>query len=135
MKFKYEHDHAGCLPCPPADATEPSEAINAFRLVSGTEMVADDFLPPARETIPRGFPSKPRKCTDFALSFFTTPKKLVKRYKCLKKNPNWSRHHIAATTIQPGDGYKTPPGDSGHFDLHESAAAQLHKQSTYLKPC
>jgi hypothetical protein len=134
VKFKYALHHGGCMPCPPPHAKGPAGEFNAYRLVSGTDMIADDFLPPAMLSIPRGFPTKPRKCTDLALSFFTTAEKAAKKFKSLKKLPAWSRNHIAQTMIKPLDGHMTEPSGSGHFDLHEAATAALHSQSKYLKP-
>lgn len=136
MKFKYAVEHSGCAEkCPPETAKPAEEPFDAYRLIAGTTISEKDFLPQAK--LERGFETRPVQCTDHALSFLMTRKQARKQYARLKKRvPKWPLSHSAKTVITPTDGCMTKPSSrTGHFDLHESAAAAMHNQATYCEDC
>lgn len=120
--FKYQEHLKRCeQPCPSDKYQERS--IVAYRWVHQPSW-PDDWDPPA--LLARGGqarPPDPRKCGNYALSFYKDLRCARKRLKSLDRGYDTAAlygTHAARVQIKPTDGScSTPNRRYGHLDLHE----------------
>lgn len=120
MPWKYKAHMGSCRDgCPPHDRVPVDR--EGYRLL--TKAVPDDadFLPVFIES------GVAEDCTDLALSHYTTLGKARRRARRLLDAVNQSMRfpYIGTVGIKATDGECTTPGNSGHFDLHEYATANM----------
>ncbi len=120
--LKYAKEHLKCGSSCTASKWKEKTFGKAFRLVVNEISRRSDFLPPAIENPRRQFATKPTSCRAFALSLFTTMKK-VKRHRDLvaqtSKYFENKLRYASETSVGTSDGRVSPVNSDGHFGLHE----------------
>lgn len=128
MPLKYQ-DEISAIPDCPAAHCEGRNAT-AFRFVSSANM-EESFLPQLRRKPERALKMNAvRRCSGWALSFFSSQEAAGAFFTKLQKN-NPKVHKtigdsIAVGELHPADGASEEPDDSGHFNLHENSSVVLH---------
>jgi hypothetical protein len=127
MNLKYAKEISLIKSCPPK-ACKPG-ARDVFRVVHANLSHPNNFLPPAQINPRRVFPNDEKKCSAYALSLFVSKDAVVNFVKAVEKlNPNIRKSlgdHVASGFVQPSDGLLSAPDAYGHFDLFESATANV----------
>lgn len=118
--------------CPPRAALDITDPVVCFRFGKSGVIRPADFHPPAIESPKRQFSNNlgDRRCSAYALSFFTSYGLLCSHYHKLKKSsPGFKRSSVIRVTIDSSDGRTTVPSANGHFDLYESESSNLHEKA------
>lgn len=128
MCYKYsEYLNKSGTECPP-QSCRPKTRV-CFRYVWIARDPDESFLPVALMQPTRKFKNADEECSGYALSFFITLEKILRRFGQLRKNiPNISQtlgDHIAQGTLDENDGVQTQPDGRGHFELHEYVDVRL----------
>lgn len=126
MQLKYNKYHAVCISCQVPTLSDTKEGL-AYRLVPDAFPTDNDFLPPAVMKPERTFRSAEKRCSAYALSFFTSinsaramQKKLARQIKAFRR-----MQCVAEVAVEPTDGKLSSADSNGHFDLHEYENASL----------
>lgn len=130
--MKYLEDLKQIKDCPPRAAFNITKSIEGFRYGKSNVITPADFYPPAIESPKRQFSNNlgGKKCSAYALSFFTSYELLCSHYhKLTKQCPGFKRSSVIKVTIDSSDGLKTESSASGHFDLYESGSSNLHEKA------
>ena len=119
--MKYETEMAAHTDCPPPQCQAAQGAVCRF---VKNPMLPSCFLPIGKEN-----PRRARCCSDWGLSMYETESqaKTAHALGCAQW-PNFKKkqYHLAVGTLVPTCGSRTSADQTGHFDLHEFAAADVH---------
>lgn len=132
MNLKYAKEIGLIKSCPPK-ACKPG-ARDAFRVIHADFSHPNNFRPPAQIDPRRVFSNEEKKCSAYALSLFVSKDAVIDFIKAVEKRNQLIRKslggHVASGFVQPSDGLLSSTDTHGHFDLFESATANLASHFT-----